>query len=192
MAMISVTELDDDTVRKGGKINSVDFDRKDDLLVTASEDDSVRLYDIASAKSNHYVICQCMIIDVFATSKAIKPNIASLVISTDFFREFCIYVVDPQLHTTNKVLSLLWHWKWVLLNCDSRSYGKGPFDTFLVGGGTAEVCDIKFSNDGKSMLLTTTCNNICVLDAYGGDKFSFLGMDTSVLVSLKVPDSLSP
>ncbi|KAJ6949496.1 hypothetical protein NC651_003474 [Populus alba x Populus x berolinensis] len=60
MAMTSLTELDDDTVRSmsigavfsefGGKINSIDFHRKDDLLVTASEDDSVRLYDIASAK----------------------------------------------------------------------------------------------------------------------------------------------
>lgn len=47
---------------------------------------------------------------------------------------------------------------------------QGPFDTFLVGGDTAEVCDIKFSNDGKSMLLTTTNNNIYVLDAYGGEK----------------------
>jgi hypothetical protein len=32
---------------------------------------------------NHYVIYHCMIIDVFATSKAIKTSIASLVISTD-------------------------------------------------------------------------------------------------------------
>lgn len=47
---------------------------------------------------------------------------------------------------------------------------QGPFDTFLVGGDMAEVCDIKFSNDGKSMLLTTTSNNIYVLDAYGGEK----------------------
>ncbi|KAK7293430.1 hypothetical protein RJT34_16295 [Clitoria ternatea] len=53
---------------------------------------------------------------------------------------------------------------------DSRSYDKGPFDTFLVGGDTAEVCDIKFSNDGKSMLLTTTNNNVYILDAYGGEK----------------------
>ena len=29
-----------------------------------------------------------------------------------------------------------------------------------MGGDTAEVNDIKFSNDGKSMLLTTTNNNI--------------------------------
>ncbi|EMS46922.1 WD repeat-containing protein 82-B [Triticum urartu] len=53
---------------------------------------------------------------------------------------------------------------------DSRSYDKGPFDTFLVGGDTAEVSDIKFSNDGKSVLLTTTNNHIYVLDAYGGEK----------------------
>lgn len=33
-----------------GKINSLDFHRKEDLLVTASEDDSVRLYDIANAR----------------------------------------------------------------------------------------------------------------------------------------------
>jgi COMPASS component SWD2 len=37
----------------------------------------------------------------------------------------------------------------------------------------AEVCDIKFSNDGKSMLLTTTNNNIYVLDAYGGEKVGY-------------------
>lgn len=58
--MPSITALDDDTVRSmsigavfsdfGGKINSLDFHRKDDLLVTASEDDSVRLYDIANAR----------------------------------------------------------------------------------------------------------------------------------------------
>lgn len=33
-----------------GKINSLDFHRSADILVTASEDDSVRLYDIANAK----------------------------------------------------------------------------------------------------------------------------------------------
>jgi hypothetical protein len=54
----------------------------------------------------------------------------------------------------------------------------------LVGGDTAEVSDIKFSNDGKSMLLTTTNNHIYVLDAYGGDKLShiilpiFFALDT--------------
>lgn len=49
---------------------------------------------------------------------------------------------------------------------------QGPFDTFRVGGDMAEIWDIKFSNDGKSMLLTTKSNNIHVLDAYNGEKVS--------------------
>jgi COMPASS component SWD2 len=33
----------------GGKVNSIDFHRTDDLLVTASDDESIRLYDTANA-----------------------------------------------------------------------------------------------------------------------------------------------
>ncbi|KAI3768782.1 hypothetical protein L2E82_19616 [Cichorium intybus] len=62
---------------------------------------------------------------------------------------------------------------------DSRSYDKGPFDTFLVGGDMAEIWDIKFSNDGKSMLLTTKSNNIYVLDAYNGEKRCGFSVDAS-------------
>lgn len=47
---------------------------------------------------------------------------------------------------------------------------QGPFDTFLVGGDTAEVSGMKFSNDGKVMLLSTTSNRIYVLDAYSGNQ----------------------
>jgi COMPASS component SWD2 len=34
---------------QAGKINCLDFHRKDDLLVTSSEDDSIRLYNTSSA-----------------------------------------------------------------------------------------------------------------------------------------------
>ena len=34
---------------QAGKINCLDFHRKEDLLVTSSEDDSIRLYNITSA-----------------------------------------------------------------------------------------------------------------------------------------------
>ncbi|KZV45666.1 potassium transporter 8-like [Dorcoceras hygrometricum] len=68
---------------------------------------------------------------------------------------------------------------------DSRSYDKGPFDTFLVGGDTAEVCDIKFSNDGKSMLLTTTNNHVYLLDAYHGEKKCGFSMDSSGNVTIE-------
>nr|GEZ92935.1 histidine--tRNA ligase, cytoplasmic [Tanacetum cinerariifolium] len=46
----------------------------------------------------------------------------------------------------------------------------------------AEIWDIKFNNDGKSMLLTTKSNNIYVLDAYNGEKcryFSNIADDES-------------
>ena len=64
-------------------------------------------------------------------------------------------------------------YNFVFFNTIIFSSAQGPFDTFLVGGDTAEVCDIKFSNDGKSMLLTTTNNNVYLLDAYHGEKVSF-------------------
>lgn len=35
--------------RQEGNISSLDFHRTEDLLITASEDDSVRLYNIATA-----------------------------------------------------------------------------------------------------------------------------------------------
>lgn len=115
------------------------------------------------------------------------------------FRESYIYVADLLLPMTNKDWSLPQQWKGALLNCltlvlmtrflssifllslFSHNFTtltllllvQGPFDTFLVGGDTAEVCDIKFSNDGKSMLLTTTNNHTYVLDAYGGEKVKF-------------------
>jgi hypothetical protein len=34
---------------QAGKINCLDFHRKEDLLVTSSEDDSIRMYNITSA-----------------------------------------------------------------------------------------------------------------------------------------------
>eukprot|EP00258_Populus_trichocarpa_P044380 XP_024460399.1 protein ANTHESIS POMOTING FACTOR 1 isoform X2 [Populus trichocarpa] len=237
MAMTSLTELDDDTVRSmsvgavfsefGGKINSIDFHRKDDLLVTASEDDSVRLYDIASAKLlkttfhkkhgadricfTHHpssVICSSTYnLDSTGESlrylsmydnrclryfKGHKERVVSLCMSpiNDSFMsgslDHSVRIWDLRVNACQGILRLrgrptvAYDQQGLVFAVameggaiklfDSRSYDKGPFDTFLVGGDTAEVCDIKFSNDGKSMLLTTTSNNIYVLDAYGGEK----------------------
>ncbi|KAF9590545.1 hypothetical protein IFM89_035863 [Coptis chinensis] len=166
-------DLADDTVRNmaigavfndfGGKINSVDFHRTEDLLITTSEDDSVRLYDTANAtllKTTYHkkhgadricfthhpssVICSSGILHLRG-----RPAVA-------YDQQGLVFSVAME----GGAIKLF----------DSRSYDKGPFDTFFVGGDTAEVSDIKFSNDGKSMLLTTTNNNIYVLDAYGGEK----------------------
>ncbi|CAI0456221.1 unnamed protein product, partial [Linum tenue] len=236
----ALSELDEDTVRSmavgavfndfGGKINSVDFHRKDDLLVTASDDDSVRLYDIASAKLlkttfhkkhgadricfTHHpssVICSSKYnLETSGESlrylsmydnrclryfKGHNDRIVSLCMSpiNDSFMsgslDHSARIWDLRVNACQGILRLrgrptvAYDQQGLVFAVameggaiklfDSRSYDKGPFDTFLVGGDTAEVCDIKFSNDGKSMLLTTSNNNVYVLDAYAGEKVSF-------------------
>ncbi|KAH7532470.1 protein ANTHESIS POMOTING FACTOR 1 [Ziziphus jujuba] len=249
---MSLTELDDDIVRSmaigavfsdfGGKVNSIDFHRKDDLLVTASEDDSVRLYDIANAKLlkttyhkkhgadricfTHHpssVICSSRYnLDSTGESlrylsmydnrclryfKGHKERIVSLCMSpiNDSFMsgsmDHSVRIWDLRVNACQGILhlrgrpSVAYDQQGLVFAVameggaiklfDSRSYDKGPFDTFLVGGDMAEVCDIKFSNDGKSMLLTTTNNNIYVLDAYGGEKRCGYSLEPSPNITIE-------
>ncbi|KAL0395709.1 UNVERIFIED_CONTAM: protein ANTHESIS POMOTING FACTOR 1 [Sesamum calycinum] len=221
---------------EGGKINSLDFHRTADLLVTASDDDSVRLYDIASAKLlkttyhkkhgadricfTHHpssVICsskhnldahgECLrYLSMYDNRclryfKGHKERVVSLCMSpvNDGFMsgslDHSVRMWDLRVNACQGILHLrgrptvAYDQQGLVFAVameggaiklfDSRSYDKGPFDTFLVGGDTAEVCDIKFSNDGKSMLLTTTNNHVYLLDAYNGEKRSGFSMDSS-------------
>uniref|UniRef100_A0A803MSE2 Uncharacterized protein n=1 Tax=Chenopodium quinoa TaxID=63459 RepID=A0A803MSE2_CHEQI len=176
--VMSLTQLDDDIVRTmfigavfsdfGGKINSIDFHRTSDLLVTASDDDSVRLYDIVSAKI--VSLCMSPINDSFM-SGSLDHSVRIWDLRVNSCQGILRLRGRPAVAYDQQglVFAVAMEGGAVKL-FDSRSYDKGPFDTFLVGGDTAEVCDIKFSNDGKSMLLTTTNNNVYVLDAYAGEK----------------------
>ncbi|KNA21543.1 hypothetical protein SOVF_042030 [Spinacia oleracea] len=258
MAITSLTELDDDVVRSmaigavfsdfGGQINSIDFHRTSDLLVTASADDSVRLYDIVNAKLlkttyhkkhgadricfTHHpsaVVCSSKYnLDSTGESlrylsmydnrclryfKGHKERIVSLCMSpiNDSFMsgslDHSVRIWDLRVNACQGILRLrgrpavAYDQQGLVFAVameggavklfDSRSYDKGPFDTFLVGGDNAEVCDIKFSNDGKSMLLTTTNNNVYVLDAYAGEKrcgFSLEPSQNTTIEATFTPD----
>ncbi|XP_027102166.2 protein ANTHESIS POMOTING FACTOR 1 [Coffea eugenioides] len=243
--MTSLPELNDDTVRSmavaavfsdfGGKISSLDFHRTSDLLVTASEDDSVRLYDIANGKllkttyhkkhgaesicfthHSNSVICSSRYnldsreslryLSMYDNRclryfKGHEKRVVSLCMSpiNDSFMsgslDHTVRIWDLRVNACQGILRLrgrptvAYDQQGLVFAVsmeggaiklfDSRSYDKGPFDTFLVGGDTAEVCDIKFSNDGKSMLLATKSNNIYVLDAYGGEKRCGFSLDPS-------------
>ncbi|XP_051117546.1 protein ANTHESIS POMOTING FACTOR 1 [Andrographis paniculata] len=246
MASAPLSDLSDDIVRRmsvgaifsdfGGKVNSIDFHRKADLLVTASDDDSIRFYDIASAKLvkttyhkkygadrvcfTHHPSC------VISSSKRNFESGGESLRYLSMYDNRCIRYFKGH---TERVISLCMSpvndgfmsgsvdhtvriWDLRVNACqgilhlrgkptvaydqqglvfavaleggaiklfDSRSYDKGPFDTFLVGGDTAEVSDIKFTNDGKSMLLTTAKNHVYVLDAYNGDKKCGFHLDSS-------------
>lgn len=45
---------------------------------------------------------------------------------------------------------------------------KGPFETFSVGGDVSDANVVKFSSDGRLMLLTTSDGKIHVLDSFRG------------------------
>lgn len=55
---------------------------------------------------------------------------------------------------------------------DARNYEKGPFEIFSVGGDLSDANIVKFSNDGRLMLLTTTDGHIHVLDSFRGTLLS--------------------
>ncbi len=50
---------------------------------------------------------------------------------------------------------------------------QGPFDIFSVGGDTSDANVVKFSNDGRLMLLTTMDGHIHVLDSFRGTLVSY-------------------
>ncbi|XP_039143338.1 protein ANTHESIS POMOTING FACTOR 1 [Dioscorea cayenensis subsp. rotundata] len=246
---MSIMELDDEMVHSmaigavftdyEGNISSLDFHRTEDLLITASEDDSVRLYNIATAsllKTTYHkkhgadrvcfthhpssIICSSRYNSASTESlrylsmydnrclryfKGHKERVVSLCMSpvNDSFMsgslDHTVRIWDLRVNACQGILRLrgrptvAYDQQGLVFAVameggaiklfDSRSYDKGPFDTFLVGGDTAEVCDIKFSNDGKSMLLTTTNNNIYVLDAYGGEKRCGFSLEPSPSMS---------
>lgn len=78
---------------------------------------------------------------------------------------------------------------------DLRSFDKGPFSTFHIQGNVsgAEWTNLKFSNDGKMMLLSTNAGVIHLIDAFQGSQlhiFTGVGSSpTSYIEACFSPDS---
>jgi len=74
---------------------------------------------------------------------------------------------------------------------DARSYEKGPFEIFSVGGDLSDANVVKFSNDGRLMLLTTKDGHIYVLDSFRGTLLSTFNVKP-VLSDATLEASFSP
>jgi COMPASS component SWD2 len=55
---------------------------------------------------------------------------------------------------------------------DARNFEKGPFDIFSVGNDDSEANVIKFSSDGRRLLLTTKAGRVHVLDSFHGNNIA--------------------
>ncbi|KAL6586207.1 hypothetical protein OROMI_002851 [Orobanche minor] len=131
-------------------ISSLDYHKAASYVVTASDDESIRLYDVSTAT--------CL--------KTINS------------KKYGVDLVCFTLHPTTVIYSSKNSWdeslRLLSLN-DNNTCGisedittGGPFNIFSVGGDMSDANAVRFSNDGRLVLFTTTDGHIHVLDSFRG------------------------
>ncbi|KAF4383220.1 hypothetical protein F8388_009251 [Cannabis sativa] len=228
-----------------GRISSIDFHKTSTYLVTASDDESIRLYDVASATNS----CSIVHLEIDTNFGSSMASCLKTINSKKYGVDLVCFTSHPttviysskngwdeslrllSLHDNkylryfkghhDRVVSLslcarkecfisgsldrtvlLWDQRaekcqgllrvqgrpatayddqglvfsiafgGYIRMFDARMYEKGPFDIFSVGGDVSDANVIKFSNDGRLMLLTTMDGHIHVLDSFRGTLLS--------------------
>ncbi|KAK1297193.1 hypothetical protein QJS10_CPB15g00518 [Acorus calamus] len=213
-----------------GRISSMDFHRGSNYLVTASDDESIRLYDIANATCLKTINSKKYGVDLvcftshpttvlYSSKNGWDESLRLLSLNDNkylrYFKGHHDRVVTLSLCPRRECFIsgsldrtvLLWDQRadksqgllrvqgrpavsyddqglvfaiafgGYIRMFDARMYEKastwwGPFDIFSVGGDDSEANVVKFSNDGRLMLLTTTDGHIHILDSFRGTAMS--------------------
>lgn len=229
-------------------INSFDFNKEGSLLITASDDESIHLYNIESGDLQKTLYSKKYGVDLIRFT---HTNTSIICVSKNSWDESLRYL---SLHDNrylryfkghrNKVVSLsmapkddmfisgslddtirMWDLRTnicqgllrrngrpsvsfdpegmiiataVSVNTlklyDLRNYDKGPFLSVVVDHPTpVEWTTMKFSNDGKYILLSTKENVIFLIDSFTGEKkqtyTSFVNDNQSVIEASFTPDA---
>ncbi|KAL9451684.1 hypothetical protein AB3S75_013286 [Citrus x aurantiifolia] len=179
-----------------GRISSMDFHKSSSYLVTASDDESIRPYDVSAATNNKVsfeikgiVFLGKCLISAFMdrTFWITKPLV--VLFDTFIYSESLRFL---SLHDNKYLRYFKGHHHSGLRNArpatayddqglvfavafggyirmfDARKYEKGPFDIFSNGEDVSDSDVIKLSNDGRIMLPTTMEGHIRVLDSFQG------------------------
>ncbi|MBA0551635.1 hypothetical protein Golob_022511 [Gossypium lobatum] len=208
-----------------GRISSMDFHRTSGYLVTASEDESIRLYDVSSATCLKTINSKKYGVDlvcftshpttvIYSSKNGWDESLRLLSLHDNkylrYFKGHHDRVVSLSLNARNESFIsgsldrtvLLWDQRaekcqgllrvqgrpaisyddqglvfaiafgGYIRMFDARMYEKGPFEIFSVGGDVSDANVVKFSNDGRLMLLTTMDGHIHVLDSFRGTHLS--------------------
>ncbi|PKI78087.1 protein ANTHESIS POMOTING FACTOR 1 isoform X2 [Punica granatum] len=203
------------------RITSMDFHRASSYLVTASDDESIRLYDVANAtclktiNSKKYGVELVSFTShpatvIYSSKNGWDESLRLLSLHDNkylrYFRGHHDRVVSLSLCPRSECFVsgsldrtvLLWDQRaekcqgllrvqgrpttayddqglvfavafgGYIRMFDARNYEKGPFEIFSVGGDLSDANAVKFSNDGRLMLLTTMDGHIHVLDSFRG------------------------
>ncbi|KAK2974575.1 hypothetical protein RJ640_016916 [Escallonia rubra] len=200
-----------------GRISSMDFHKTSSYLVTASDDESIRLYDVASAtclktiNSKKYgvdLVCftshpttviysskngwdeslrllslhdnkYLRVVSLSLCSRKecfISGSLDRTVLLWDQRADKCQGLLRvqgrPATAYDDQGLVFAIAFGGYVRMFDSRNYEKGPFDIYPVGGDMSDANVVKFSSDGRLMLLTTMDGHIHVLDSFRGTLLS--------------------
>lgn len=204
------------------RISSMDFHRTSNFLVTASDDESIRLYDVANAVCLKTINSKKYGVDlvsftshpttvIYSSKNGWDESLRLLSLHDNkylrYFKGHHDRVVSLSLCSRSECFIsgsldrtvLLWDQRvekcqgllraqgrpatayddqglvfaiafggYVRL-FDVRNFEKGPFDTFSTGGDVSDANVVKFSNDGRLMLLTTSDGFIHVIDSFRGN-----------------------
>ncbi|XP_010550460.1 PREDICTED: WD repeat-containing protein 82-B isoform X1 [Tarenaya hassleriana] len=207
------------------RISSIDFHKPSSYMVTASDDDSIRLYDVANATCLKTINSKKYGVDlvcftshpttvIYSSRNGWDESLRLLSLHDNkylrYFKGHHDRVVSLSLcsHGESFISGsldrtvLLWDQR--VEKCqgllrvqgrpaaayddqglvfavafggyvrmfDARMYEKGPFETFSVGGDISDANVVKFSNDGRLILLTTMDGHVHVLDSFRGTLLS--------------------
>ncbi|KAG6475072.1 protein ANTHESIS POMOTING FACTOR 1-like isoform X1 [Zingiber officinale] len=208
-----------------GRISSMDFHKSASYLVTASDDESIRLYDVQNAlclktiNSKKYGVDLVYFTDhpstvIYSSKNGWDESLRLLSLNDNkylrYFKGHHDRVVSLSLCPRKECFisgsldwtCLLWDQRaekaqgllrvqgrpavsyddqgmvfaiafgGFIRMFDARKYEKGPFDIFPVGAFESDAHVVKFSNDGRLMLLTSKDGHVHVLDSFRGTVIS--------------------
>ncbi|KAL6227040.1 hypothetical protein ACLB2K_000999 [Fragaria x ananassa] len=208
-----------------GRISSLDFHKASSYVVTASDDESIRLYDVSTATCLKTINSKKYGVDlvcftshpttvIYSSKNGWDESLRLLSLNDNkylrYFKGHHDRVVSLSLCSRKECFIsgsldrtvMLWDQRaekcqgllhvqgrpatayddqglvftvafgGYIRMFDARMYEKGPFDIFSVGGDMSDANVVKFSNDGRLMLLTTTDGHIHVLDSFRGTLLS--------------------
>ncbi|XP_061343114.1 protein ANTHESIS POMOTING FACTOR 1 [Gastrolobium bilobum] len=227
-----------------GRISSMDFHRASSYLVTASDDESIRLYDVTAGTCLKTINSKKYGVDlvcftshpttvIYSSKNGWDESLRLLSLHDNkylrYFKGHHDRVVSLSLCSRKDCFIsgsldrtvLLWDQRadkcqgllrvqgrpaisyddqglvfavafgGYIRMFDARKYEKGPFEIFSVGGDTSDANVVKFSNDGRLMLLTTADGHIHVLDSFRGTLLSTYNV-TPVSSNSTLEASFSP
>ncbi|CAA7399647.1 unnamed protein product [Spirodela intermedia] len=204
-----------------GRISSMDFHKATNYLVTASDDESIRLYDVQNAMCLKTINSKKYGVDlvrftshpttvIYSSKNGWDESLRLLSLNDNkylrYFKGHRDRVVSLSLCPRKECFIsggldqtvLLWDQRAEkaqgLLRVqgrpaisyddqgmvfaiaygghirmfDMRKYENGPFEIFSLGGDVSDANEVKFSSDGRLILLTTSAGQIHVLDSFRG------------------------